>query len=164
MLVTAKLKHLRIAPRKVRLVADLVRGKSIEEAQAILNFVIKRGAKDLLNLLKSAVNNGKNNFQLDPVNLYIKKLLVDESIKYKRWMPRARGQATLIQKKTSQVTLVLDEIKKGLKIEGKPAETKSVEDKTVAKLEKPKFAKLDKEKFIPKAGKSLKRIFRRKAF
>lgn len=169
MLVTAKLKHLRIAPRKVRLVADQVRGKSVEEAQAILNFTIKRGAKDLLKLLKSAAENAKNNFQLDPINLYIKKFLVDEGIKYKRWMPRARGQATLIQKKTSQVTLILDEINPSLAKASASAEAsadKSEEKKVVEIKERPKFTKSEREKFIPKAekGGGLKRIFRRKAF
>lgn len=110
--MTAKLRYLRIAPRKVRLVADLIRGKSVEEAQTILNFTVKRAAQPLLKLLKSAIANAKNNFQLEEANLYISKILVDEGPKYKRWMPRARGRASLIQKKTSHITLILDEINK----------------------------------------------------
>ena len=71
MQVLAKLNYLRIAPRKVRLVADLIRGKSTEEAQTILNFTVKNSAKDLSKLLKSAVSNAKNNFHLEEKNLYI---------------------------------------------------------------------------------------------
>jgi len=110
--VVAKLKYLRIAPRKVRLVADLIRGKSVEESQNILTFTKKRAALPLLKLLKSAVANAENNFQLDKKNLYIPKILVDEGPKLKRMMPRSRGQANEIQKKTSHITIVLDEIKK----------------------------------------------------
>ena len=71
MLVTAKLKHLHIAPRKVRLVADLIRGRSAEEAQRVLNFTVKRASQPLLKLLKSALSNAKNNFQIDEKDLYI---------------------------------------------------------------------------------------------
>lgn len=109
MQVTAKLNYLRIAPRKVRLVADLVRGKRVEEARTILGFTPKRAAPVLLKLLESAVANAKNDFQLDADRLYLKKLVVDEGPKLKRWRPRARGQAYEIQKKSSHITLVLAE-------------------------------------------------------
>ena len=72
--VTAKLRHLRITPRKVRLVADLIRGKRAEEAQNILNFTIKKAAFPILKLLRSALANAKNSFQLDESNLYISKI------------------------------------------------------------------------------------------
>ena len=78
MVVTAKLRYLRIAPRKVRLVADLLRGKSVEEAQNILNFTQKRVALPILKLLKQGISNAKNNFQMEEKNLYISKVLVDE--------------------------------------------------------------------------------------
>jgi len=110
--VKAYLRHLRMAPRKVRLVADLIRGKSVEEAQNILNFTTKRVALPLLKLLKQAIFNAKNNFQLDEKNLYISKIIVDEGPKLKRVFPRARGHADEIQKKTSHITLVLEEIQK----------------------------------------------------
>lgn len=110
--VVAKLRYLRIAPRKVRLVADLIRGKKIEEAENILNFTQKRVALPLLKLLKQAIANAKNNFNLDEKNLYISKILVNEGPKLKRILPRARGRADTIQKKTSHITLVLDEIPK----------------------------------------------------
>ena len=109
--VVAKLRYLRIAPRKVRLVADLIRKKPVNEALVILDFTRKKAALPLKKLLNSAIANAKNNFQLDPSNLYISKITVDEGPKYKRWMPRARGRADLILKRTSHITLVLKEAK-----------------------------------------------------
>jgi len=115
--VVAKLRYLRIAPRKVRLVADLIRKKPVNEALAILDFTRKKAARPLKKLLNSAIANAKNNFQLDPSNLYISKITVDEGPKYKRWMPRARGRADLILKRTSHITLVLAEAKTKIKNE-----------------------------------------------
>ncbi len=115
--VIAKLRYLRIAPRKVRLVADLVRGKSVEEATHILNFTRKKAARPLFKLLNSAVANASHNFQLKKENLYISKLVVDEGPKLKRWRPRARGVTYEIQKKTSHITLVLSEAKNKVKNE-----------------------------------------------
>lgn len=165
--VTAKLRYLRIAPRKVRLVADLIRGKSIEEAQTILNFTLKKTAQPLLKLLKSAIANAKNNFQLDSENLYISKITVDEGPKYKRWMPRARGQASEIQKKTSHITICLEEIKKEIPKMKKIKKIKKVKEiekiEKVPKIEKPKL-KPEKEIARPKFEKGIKRVFRRKAF
>jgi large subunit ribosomal protein L22 len=106
--VKAKLNYLRIAPRKVRLLADLIRGKSVDQAQSILNLTVKRGSLPLLKLLKSAVTSAQNQIGAKSQNLYISKITVDEGPKLKRFMPRARGSAYEIQKKTSHVTLVLD--------------------------------------------------------
>ena len=164
--VTAKLRYLRIAPRKVRLVVDLIRGKRIEEAQNILNFTIKKAALPLLKLLRSAAANAKNIFPLDESNLYIAKILVDEGPKYKRWRARARGRAEEIQKKTSHVTVVLDEIVKKPKKVKKVKKPKKVLPKSpekVPKVEKPKL-KPEIETKRPKIERGIKRIFRRKAF
>lgn len=164
--VIAKLKYLRIAPRKVRLVADLIRGKRIEEAQNILNFKVKKAVLPLLKLLRSATANAKNNFQLDESNLYIAKILVDEGPKYKRWRARARGRAEEIQKKTSHVTVVLDEIVKKPKKVKKVKKIKKAPPKPpekVRKVEKPKL-KPEIEIKRPKIERGIKRIFRRKAF
>ena len=164
--VIAKLKYLRIAPRKVRLVADLIRGKRIEEAQNILNFKVKKAVLPLLKLLRSATANAKNNFQLDESNLYIAKILVDEGPKYKRWRARARGRAEEIQKKTSHVTVVLDEIVKKPKKVKKVKKTKKAPPRPpekVRKVEKPKL-KPEIEIKRPKIERGIKRIFRRKAF
>ena len=165
--VTAKLNYLRIAPRKVRLVADLIRGKSVEEAQTILNFTTKKAVRPILKLLKAAVNSAKNNFQLEESNLYISKITVDEGPKFKRFFPRARGQAYEIQKKTSHITIVLDEIVKKARKKVKKAKEAAVKSNEVIekirKTEKPKFTpRTETQK--PRVEKGLRRIFRRKAF
>jgi large subunit ribosomal protein L22 len=108
----AKLSYLRISPRKVRLVAGLIRNKKADRAQALLSFAVKKGVRPILKVLNSAIANAKNNFHLDPNTLFISKVIVDEGPKLKRSMPRARGSAYQIQKKTSHVTIILDEIKK----------------------------------------------------
>ena len=107
--VKANLRYLRIAPRKVRLVADLIRGKSVQDAERILNFTRKRAAIALLKLLKSAVSNAKHNFNLDEKKLYISKITVNEGPKMRKVFPRARGSTDIIQKKTSHVSLILKE-------------------------------------------------------
>ncbi len=109
--VRAHLRYLRIAPRKVRLVADLIRGKKVKEAQKILEFTTKKAALPILKLLNSALANAKHNFNLNEENLYVAKIFVDEGPKLKRVFPRSRGQASEIQKKTSHITLILKEIK-----------------------------------------------------
>jgi len=162
--VTAKLRYLRITPRKVRQVSDLIRGKTVEEAQTILRYTVKKTAQPLLKLLKSAVASAKNNFQLEELNLYISKILVDEGPKLKRWRARARGRADEIQKKTSHVTIVLDEItKKPKKVKKVEKIEKVAEAEKAPKIEKPKF-KPEIEIAKPKIEKGVKRVFRRKAF
>lgn len=166
--VNAQLKYLRIAPRKARLVADLIRGKTAEEAQAILNFTVKRAAKPISKLLKSAVANAEHNFHLREQDLYISKITVDEGTKLKRWRPRARGQAYEIQKKTCHVNLVLDPIS-GPKTAVKAPPPPSAGEKEEAELT-PKMTKAAKPKFKPafapqkpRVERGMKKIFRRKA-
>lgn len=169
MLVVAKLNYLRITPRKVRLVADAIRGKTVGEAQIILNFLVKKAAQPLLKLLKSAVANARNNFQIEEANLYVSKITVDEGPKYKRWRARARGRAAAIQKKTSHITLWLDEIvkkaKKMKKIKKSQPQAAREARKTekVPKMEKPKF-KPELGISKPKDEKGARKVFRRKAF
>jgi len=172
---TVRLRNLRIAPRKVRLVADLIRGKSVEKAQNILNFTIKKSSSPLLKLLRSAISNAKINSQIEESNLYISKILVDEGPKYKRWMARARGSANEIQKKTSHITLILDEIVKKQKKAKKIKKTEEIgEAKKEIKVEEPKKEskspigqpkfKPELETTKPKIEKGIRKIFRRKAF
>jgi len=167
--VTAKLNNLRIAPRKVRLVADLIRGKKLEEAQTILNFTRRAASLPLYKLLKQAEANAKNNFQLDPANLQISRITVDEGPKMKRWMPRARGQAYEIQKKTSHIIVILEEIvkkqKKARKTKQKAVQKEAVPEQREKKFkeERPKFRPEIKDA-RPKTEKGIQRIFRRKAF
>lgn len=103
-----KLKHLHIAPRKVRLVADLVRGKTVEEAQTVLNFAIKRASDPILKLLNSALANAKTTKNVPASDLFISKITVDEGPAGKRVLPKSRGRGEVIKKRTSHVTLVLD--------------------------------------------------------
>jgi|SRR3989344_8654993 len=117
--VKAKLKYLRISPRKTRIAADLVRNKKLKEAERILAFTYKRAAEPVLKLLKSAAANAKNNFNLDEENLYVKEIRVDEGPTLKRLMPRARGRASRINKRTSHVTIILNKVQNNSKLKVK---------------------------------------------
>jgi large subunit ribosomal protein L22 len=108
--VRASLRHTRTTPQKARLVANLIRGKNVNEAINILAFTRKRVAEKFQKLLKSAIANAEENHKvLDVDDLVIKNVQVDEGATWKRNMPRARGSATTIQKKTSHITLILEE-------------------------------------------------------
>jgi large subunit ribosomal protein L22 len=106
----AILKNYRQSPRKVRLVANSVRGKKVSAALVDLSFVPKRAAEPLKKLIESAVANAKNNNDVDADTLVIKSIQVDQGFTMKRWMPRARGTAHPIRKKTCKVTVVVDNI------------------------------------------------------
>jgi large subunit ribosomal protein L22 len=101
------LNDLRIAPRKVRVVVDQIRGKSAQEALNMLRFIEKKAGLPLHTLLFSAVTNATATHKMDADKLYIESVYVDQGRTLKRWTPRAHGRATRIQKKTSHVTLVL---------------------------------------------------------
>mgnify|MGYP003304707916 CR=1 FL=1 len=106
---TAILRYVRISPRKVKIVADLIRGKSIAEASAILAHTPKASSEPILKLLKSAVANAENNFEMDPEKLYVAKVYCCPGPILKRMMPRARGGAAGIQKRTCHINMVLAE-------------------------------------------------------
>ena len=98
--VKALLRHTRTAPRKARLVANLIRGKNVNDAINILQFTRKRAAEIFQKLLKSAIANAEENHKvLDVEDLFVKNVRVDEGVTWKRNMPRARGTSTMIQKK-----------------------------------------------------------------
>ena len=120
---SAKLRYLRIAPRKVRLVADMIRGKKVREAELILRFTPKSATEPIAKTLKSAVTSAKTNLELDEGNLYISKITVDQGPTLGRFRARSRGRAYPIEKKTSHVTLELDEVVAGAakKVVGKKA-------------------------------------------
>ena len=108
--VRAILRHTRTAPRKARLVAELIRGKNVNDAINILQFTPKRAARKLQKLLKSAIANAEENHKvLDVDDLFVKRIFVDEGATWKRNISRARGMATQIRKWTSHITLILDE-------------------------------------------------------
>src|SRR6185437_1928794 len=105
----ANLRWLRMSPRKVRLVVDLIRGKAVEEALNLLAFSQKSAARPVSKLLRSAVANAddRGGYNLD--KLVVKTAYVNEGPTWRRWLPRAMGRATRIRKRTSHVTLVLGE-------------------------------------------------------
>ena len=105
--IKAHLRYLRMAPRKERLAADLIRGKSAEEAEAALGFLARRSAEPLKKLLHSAIANAKHNFNLEKENLFVKSISVDKGPTLKRFMPRARGVASPIRKHASHITIIL---------------------------------------------------------
>jgi large subunit ribosomal protein L22 len=102
-------KTLRIQPRKARLVLDLIRGKDVEEAAAILKFLPNKGGEMAGKVLKSAVANAVNNHDMDETKLYVKECYADEGVTMKRYMPRAKGSASPIHKRTSHITIVVAE-------------------------------------------------------
>ncbi|MDD6218217.1 MAG: 50S ribosomal protein L22 [Selenomonadaceae bacterium] len=102
-------KYVRIAPRKVRVVMDLIRGKKVADAFAILKFTPKVGAEAIEKVLKSAVANAENNFDMNVDNLYVSTCFVDQGPTMKRIHPRSRGQAFKILKRSSHITVAVEE-------------------------------------------------------
>lgn len=109
--VKVQLNNLRIAPRKTRQAADLVRNKNIAQARTILEFTVKKPAEAILKLLNSAAASAKKDFKMEETDLLISKITVDEGPKMKRFHPMSRGRAYPITKRTSHITLVLSEKK-----------------------------------------------------
>ena len=105
----ANLKYLRISPRKVKIVLDLIRGKDVGTAAAILMQTPKSASEPVLKLLKSAAANAENNHQMDPEKLYVSACYANPGPIIKRIRPRAQGRAFRINKRTSHVTIVVSE-------------------------------------------------------
>ncbi len=171
--IIVKLNYLRIAPRKLRLLADLIRGKSVNSAEYLLSNTVKRGSLPLAKLLQSALAAAKNNFHQATEGLFVSKITIDEGPKLKRWRPRARGRGMTIQKKTSHIILTLNER------ESSPAELvagseEAVEKKTrlengkkekkVRSVGSPERQKQIRENRKTRAGGAAMKMFRRKAF
>lgn len=165
MTVTVKLKHLRISSRKVRLVANTIRRKSAVQAMNSLEYTIKKAADPILKLLKSGIATAEKDFGYEKSNLYISKIFVDEGPTLKRSRPRARGQWYPILKRTSHVTISLDEIKKTDKpkktVKKTVAKTEKVADKKKI-IKKPVQTKAKDAKIKTKPG--FQKVFRRKSF
>ena len=106
--VKSTAKTLRIPPRKARIVIDLIRGKDAAEAAAILKFTPNVAAEAVGKVLKSAVANAVNNHDMDEEKLYVKACYANEGVTLKRFMPRAKGSASAIHKRTSHITVVVD--------------------------------------------------------
>jgi len=105
----AAARFIRVSPRKIRLIMDQVRGMQVEKAVNKLTFAPQKGARILKKLINSAVANAEQNTNVDVDALYIKRIYADEGPTLKRWMPRAQGRATRIRKRTSHLTVILDE-------------------------------------------------------
>nr|BBH85172.1 ribosomal protein L22 ['Manihot esculenta' phytoplasma] len=105
--VKAIANQMSVAPRKTRLVADLIRGKHVREAQAILMFTPKAASPIVSKLLKSAVANAVHNFSLKEEELYVKEIFVNEGLRLTRLLPRAKGKTDKIKKRTSHITIVV---------------------------------------------------------
>ncbi|MFZ2193617.1 MAG: 50S ribosomal protein L22 [Candidatus Moraniibacteriota bacterium] len=124
MKVTAELNNLRVSPRKVKLVADLIKGMDALEAVSQLDVAIKKTSGYMQKLLLSAIANAENNFGLAKDNLYVLDVNVGAGPTMKRWMPKAYGRAGQILKRTSKIRIILEE-----RIEGKGRKTKEQMDK-----------------------------------
>jgi len=140
MKVTAELNNLRISPRKVKLVADLIKGMDAIEAVAQLDVAIKKTSGYMQKLLLSAIANAENNFGLSKSNLYVLDAVVGAGPTLKRWMPKAYGRAGQILKRTSKVRIVLEE-----RIEGKDRKSKEQMEKEKAEKVKKATQELKKE-------------------
>jgi len=173
--IKASLNNLRVAPRKMRLVTGLVKGKPVAQAKAQLAFLVKKPAPLVLKLLNSAVANAKHNFSLQESNLFIKKIVVEEGPVLKRWMPRAMGRAYPIMKRTSSVKLILEEFVPSAKKPKKPAKPKVMKQDEVARsIEAPVEKVETKEEEIKKgplpprpygaSGQAKSRKFSRQTF
>jgi large subunit ribosomal protein L22 len=129
----------RQSPRKVRLVSNLIKGKSVERALNELKFVNKEASNVVTKLINSAISNAKQNDSKDASDLFVKELRVDDGPILKRMMPRARGSAYLIRKRTSHIALEL-----GTKAPKKSDKKESAEAKSEEKLKKAKTTKATK--------------------
>lgn len=149
-----------LSPRKVRLVADLVRNLPVTEALAELDFVVKKAAGPLKKLLRSGVANAANNFQIEQEQLFIKKISVDGGRVFLRFTPRAQGRAFPLKKRTSDINLILG-VNEALKIKAKKAkvqtprvaEPERVDTEPVAELGAPPTETQSRWKFWKKKAK-----------
>ncbi len=105
----ATARYVRISPYKARPVIDLIRGKDVQEALQILEFTPKKAARIIKKVLESAIANAEHNYNMDPDRLYVKRAYVDEGPRLKRIWPRAWGRASRILKRTSHITVVVEE-------------------------------------------------------
>lgn len=179
---TAHLRHVRVAPRKMRKVADLVRGMSASEAEAQLSLLTRRGSDFILKSLRSAIANGENNHDMDRNKMIIKEIKIDEGRKIKRLFPRAFGRGDIKEKKMSHITIILEEGKTSGssrfimpskdKKANKETDTKKSENKdknidtdTVEQKKEDTSKKAFQDNVAPKKEKSsfANKVFRRKS-
>ncbi len=186
MKVQARLKNLRIAPRKVRLVTHSLIGIDTREALIQLEKLAKKSAEPVAKLVKSAIANATNNFGLDENNLYIQEISVGDGMRLERWLPRAFGRATPLVRRSSHLRVTLEERTPGknrvtpkVKIEKKPESPEPVIQEAEIE-EKAEKMEQDKKSIVPASssahkdfgksgaktgnqGKVVKKTFQRKA-
>lgn len=131
--IEASLHNLRISPRKVVVVAKMLRGLPVREASVQLERELRRAALPLEKLLASAIANAEHNFQSVPENLVVSRVIVGEGRKLKRWLPRAQGRATPLWKRMSHIRIVLEEIDPTLRTKKSRKKAKSTKETSSAK-------------------------------
>jgi len=165
--VKAKLNGIRLAPRKVRAVVNIIKKKDALVALNQLEHLVRRPSIPLSKLIRSAISNAEKSYNMVAENLYIKDFIVDEGVKLKRYLPRAQGRATELQKKTSLITVVLDERVAGLKKEKTEKQLAKEESKKehiqVEGSKKSDKPEIDRELGKKTVGSKVKRFFSRKA-
>jgi len=173
--IKAKLNYLHVAPRKARLVSNLIKGMDVKEAKTQLRFMPQRTSGYLVKLLDSAVSNAENNFKIDKEGLFVKEIRIDDGVPFKRWRPVSRGRAFQVLKRTCSINLVLG-IKEGFKVKEIKKEVKEIKKETEQKEIKTtkEESKISSDKIKVSAPKELKKvskfkgltkkIFRRKSF
>ncbi len=168
--IEAHLNNLRISPRKVLVVAKMLKGLSVREAGVQIDRELRRAALPLGKLLASAVANAEHNFQAIPENLVVSRITVGEGRKLKRWMPRAQGRATPIWKRLSRVSIVLSEVDPELRsssrVEKKALVKKETPESSQEKTSKsPSFSEKSSVGSIKKSSgaRSSRSIFHRKS-
>lgn len=133
----AFLKNYHQSPRKVRLVATLIKGKKVNEAMTQLDFILKRASLPIKQLIASAVANAKNNFDLDKNDLYIKELRIDKGIVMRRMIPGARGRGYPLKRRSSHVAVLLDikgEEKKKSKVKSEKLKVEELKAEKIKKV------------------------------
>ncbi|OGN00346.1 MAG: 50S ribosomal protein L22 [Candidatus Yanofskybacteria bacterium RIFCSPHIGHO2_02_FULL_41_29] len=165
--VRAQLNNLRIAPRKVRAVVGLIKGKDVLTALAQLDNFVRKSSRPIKKLVDSAIANAENNFNMIKENLYVKEIVVNEGVKLKRFRAKGFGRAALIQKKTSHIVLTLGERKAGLRMERKAKTKKEEVESTTRAIKGNEDKKPEVKREIGMKGNMLgnlgKKIFQRKA-
>jgi len=172
--IKASLKHLRMSPRKARLVLDVVRNMQVDKALDQLHFLNKLAAEPIKKLIESAIANAEHNFGLERANLLIKTIKADEGVTLKRWMPKAHGRATVIRKRACHIDITLAEIVESGKKEARKNKVEAPVklEQVVADAEKRAKSSVKKEdakaagktKAESKTGKGFtNKVFNRKA-
>ena len=167
MQVKAQLNNLRLAPRKVRAVANLIKGKNAPEALSQLDHFVRRPVGPLKKLLNSAIANAENNFSMVKDTLFIKTLIVNEGIKLKRFRAKGFGRAAALQKKTSHILMVLDERTSGLRMDKSTKVKKEIIEEKTRETESHETKKPEVKRELGKKGNALgnfgRKIFQRKS-